>query len=324
MSFPSVLARLSIAWAIVGTAPVALAARVAVLLPSIDAHPPFSEGKRNKFHDTLTKGLQDEAGGSTTVVPADEVRQRLRSSPELLNCQSGPCLSQVATQLSADRLVVARIGVKGAVGGSAYTIELATFDQAGTALAMAGTERCGDDSDGCNLSRAYEALRRASAGLAAQFVAEKTAPKPVDKQPELQLKDPSAPEPSAVVAPPPEPSPSPLSPPPVVSTTPYNHGYRYGWIAAAVVGGAFIVSSIPFLYFASLEGKTNCGENVPRNQCPQVYQGNLGPGLGLLLASAGAFAVLFYLDKREQRRHKTALLPVPIAGGAAFQLAGQF
>ena len=46
-----------------------------------------------------------------------------------------------------------------AVGGSAYTIELLTFDQAGTALAMAGTERCGDDSDGCNLSRAYEALR---------------------------------------------------------------------------------------------------------------------------------------------------------------------
>lgn len=332
MSFPSVLARLSLVGAIVGAAPVALAARVAVLVPNIDAHPPFSEGKRNKFHDTLTKGLQDEAGVSTTVIPADEVRQRLRGNAELQSCQSGPCLSQVAAQLSADRLVVARIGVKGSIGGSAYTIELSTFDQAGATLAMTGTERCGDDSDGCNLSRAYEALRRASAGLAAQLVAEKTAPKPADKQPEPQLKDPSAPEPGTVVAtpappPPPEPSLSPPPPPPA-STAPYNHGYRYGWIAAAVVGGAFVVSSIPFLYFASLEGQTNCGVNIPRNQCPQIYQGNLGPGLGLLLggglASAGAFAVLFYLDKREQRRHKTALLPVPIAGGAAFQLAGQF
>jgi hypothetical protein len=328
MSFPSVLARLSLVGAIIGAAPVALAARVAVLPPSIDSHSPFSDGKRNKFHDTLTKGLQDEAGVSTTVVPADEVRQRLRGNAELLSCQSGPCLSQVAAQLSADRLVVARIAVKGAVGGSAYTIELSTFDQTGAALPMTGTERCGDDSDGCNLSRAYEALRRASAGLAAQLVAEKTAPKVADKPPEPQLKDPSAPEPGAALTPPPEPVAPPPPPPPPASATPYNHGYRYGWIAAAVVGGAFVVSSIPFLYFASLEGQTNCGANVPRNQCPQVYQGNLGPGLGLLLggglASAGAFAVLFYLDKREQRRHKTALLPVPIAGGAALQLAGQF
>lgn len=320
----------TIAGTVVGAAPAALAARVAVLPPSIDSHSPFSEGKRNKFHDTLTKGLADEAGVSNTVIPADEVRQKLRGNSELLGCQSGPCLSQVAQQLSADRLVVARIGVKGAVGGSAYTIELSVFDQAGGSLPLTGTERCGDDSDGCNLSRAYEALRRASAGIAGQIVAEKTTARPVDKPPpELQLKDPSAPEPAALPAPTPPPTPpSPPTPPPVVNTTPYNHGYRYGWIAAAAVGGAFIISSIPFLYFASLEGQTNCGPSVPRNQCPQVYQGNLGPGLGLLLggglASAGAFAVLFYLDKREQRRHKTALLPVPLAGGAALQLAGRF
>lgn len=313
---------------IVGVAPAAWAGRIAVLPPSIDTHSPFSDGKRNKFHDTLTKGLQDEAGASSMVMSADEVRQQLRGNKELLTCQSGPCLTQVAQQLSADRLVVARIGVKGAVGGSAYTIELSVFDQTGAALPITGTERCGDDSDGCNLSRAYEALRRASAGIAGQLVAEKTAPRPVEKPPELQLKDPSAPEPVAATPPPPPPPAPVLTPPPPVNATPYNHGYRYGWIAAAAVGGAFIISSIPFLYFASLEGQTNCGPSVPRNQCPQVYQGNLGPGLGLLLggglASAGAFAVLFYLDKREQRRHKTAMLPVPIPGGAAFQLAGQF
>ena len=333
MSFPSVLARRSLATALVGVtvgiAPSVLAARVAILPPSIDAHPAFSEGKRNKFHDTLTKSLQDEAGVSTPVIPADEVRQQLRGNKELQNCTAGPCLAVAAQQLSADRLVVARINVKGAVGGSAYTIELSVFDQTGNALPITGTERCGDDSDGCNLSRAYEALRRASSGVAGQIVAEKTAPHPADKPPEPQLKDPSAPEPvAAAPTPPPPPPPVAPPPPPVVNTTPYNHGYRYGWIAAAAVGGAFIISSIPFLYFASLEGQTNCGPTVPRNQCPQVYQGNLGPGLGLLLggglASAGAFAVLLYLDKREQRRHKTALLPVPIAGGAAFQLAGQF
>ena len=39
MSFPSVLARLSLVGAIVGAAPVALAARVAVLVPNIDGRP---------------------------------------------------------------------------------------------------------------------------------------------------------------------------------------------------------------------------------------------------------------------------------------------
>jgi hypothetical protein len=328
MSFASVLARLSVAVVVVGIAPAALAARVAVLVPKIDARPAFTDGKRNKFHDTLTKGLQDEAGVSTTVLPGAEVRQQLAGNSELLHCQSGPCLSQAAAQLSADRLVVAHISVKAALGGAAYTIELSVFDQAGGPLAMNITEKCGDDSDGCNLPRAYETLRRASAGVAAQIVSEKAAVKPSDKPvAELQLKDPTAPENPVLVTPPP--SPPPDVPPQHLGTHTalYHPGYRYGWIAAVALGGAFVVSSIPFLYFATLEGQTNCGANVPRNQCPQVYQGN-GLPFGLLqlggLASTGAFAVLYYLDKRQQRRTKTALLPVPIAGGAAFQFAGQF
>jgi hypothetical protein len=271
------------------------------------------------------------------VVPAEEVRQKLGVHSLLGQCQSGPCLSDVAAKLSADRLIVAHIEVKGAVGGSAYNIELKVFDQAGTPLPMNSNENCGDDSDGCNLTRAYETLRRASANIAGMIVAEKAPPPkppqvaaaPPPPPAELQLKDPTAPETPPAVTPPPPVS-TPVETPAPVSTRPYNPAYRYGWIAALAGGGALtIIASAPFLYFASREGDTNCGPSVPRNQCPQVYQGNLAPGLGLLIGgaalTAGTFGVLFYLDRKEQRRARpTALLPVRTTGGVASQLVGAY
>jgi len=97
-----------------------------------------------------------------------------------------------------------------------------------------------------------------------------------------------------------------LKEPTPISTRPYNKGYRVGWIVAAAATGAFVVASIPFFAFVAKENQTTCGIDVPRDRCPTVYTGNLGPGLGMLLGggltSATAFGVLFYLDRREQRR----------------------
>ena len=147
----------------------------------------------------------------------------------------------------------------------------------------------------------------------------------------MQLKDPTETTPSATATPPSSSASATPEAQPSQPSGPYNPGYRYGWIAAATIGGLFVASSIPFFYFASKEGTTNCGANIPAKQCPQVYQGNLAPALGLLvgggLASATAFAVLFYLDKRELRRSsgtKTALVPVLHGGGAGLSLIGRF
>lgn len=314
----------------------ALAARVALLQPRVDADSKISEGKRQKFHETLTAGLQEAASADTVVVPASEVRETLRGSRELLECQEGACLNKAAAQLKVDRLIVPQINIKGSVGGSAYKIALSVYDASGAPLPILGTEACGDESDGCTLPRAYEAMKRAAAAVAAQVatptVPEKLAPPPPTPaqpvpaptpDPELGLKDPSALSPG---------DPASASPP-----APYNKGYRIGWIVAAAAGGAFIVSSIPFLYYASKENEITCGAG-PRSQCPTVYTGNLGPGLGLLLggglASAGAFAVLFYLDKREQKRaagqvafhQKPLVMPVlaPVAGGGLLGAVGRF
>ncbi|MFO0577837.1 MAG: hypothetical protein U1A78_27840 [Polyangia bacterium] len=325
--------RVSLVGAVVGTVgaagPAAWAAKVAVLPPKVDSDAPVSEGKKSKFHDTLTQGLSEGADARTQVVPADEVRRALEDRPDLSGCLGGPCIAQAASAIKAERIVVPRVSIKGSVGGSAYSVSLTVFDASGTALPIVSSERCGDETDGCNLSKAYDAMKRATAAIGGQVsnpsVAEKLQP-PAPTEP--QLKDPT--KDPAVGSDPTRPATS----EPLAMTSrppqPYRPYYRYGWIAAAIAGGAFVVSSIPFLVFASREGQTNCGPNVPFNQCPQVYQGNLAPGLGLLLggglASAGAFAVLFYLDKREQRRAAgtLTLLPVPLADGMALSAAGRF
>lgn len=287
----------------------------------------MSEGRRNKFHDTLAAGLKEAAGTDTTVITAEEVRFALGDRPELLGCTEGSCLQKIAELLKADRLIVPIIGIKSAVGGSAYKIGLHVYDRSGTALPIVGSESCGDDSDGCNLARAFGAMKRSTASIASQL-SKPTVPERIQTEsaekaaqakpltPEPALKDPTAPENA------PQPS-------------PYAKLYHYGWIGAAALTGAFVIGSIPFLVFASRENQITCAAGTPRNQCPTVYTGNLGPGLGLLLGggllSAGAFAVLFYLDRREQKRmsgvsHAILDLPSVHVGsdGFALSLSGHF
>jgi hypothetical protein len=328
--------RVSLVGAMVAAAPAAWAARVAVLPPKVESDATVSEGRKSKFHDTLTQGLIEGADARTQVIPADDVRKAFEDRIDLSGCFSGPCIGKTAALIKADRIVVPLVTIKGSVGGSAYSVSLTVYDASGAAMPIVSNERCGDESDGCNLAKAYDALKRATAAIGGQVsnpsVAEKLQQQqqqqpptqtPPPSQPELQLKDPTDPTPDPGLG-------KPLGSEAFQPAQPYRPYYKYGWIAAAAAGGGFIVASIPFLVFAGREGQSTCAAGVPLNQCPQIYEGNLGPGLGLLLggglASATAFAVLFYLDKREQKRAtgKLAIIPAPLADGMALSAAGRF
>ncbi len=280
---------------------------VAVSLPLIESDTAISEGRRQKFHENLVAGLKDSAGPAASVLSSSEVQAALAGTPALLRCHEGPCLRQLAERLKADRLILARIDIKTVAGGTAYKIALSVYDRNGAVLPMKNTESCGDQAEGCTLVRAFDSLRRATAsiaalatGLAAPLPAVPTEPaaksaataRPASSAPgnfDAPNKDTETAAPAT-------------GPPP----SPYAKFYRYGSISAAVATGVFVIASIPFLVFAAKDGQTTCAPSVPRNQCPTIYTGNLGPGLGLLLGggllSAGAFGVLFYLDRKEYSR----------------------
>jgi hypothetical protein len=188
------------------TASTAFAARVAVLVPKLDSDAQTSEGKRNKFHDSLTAGIADGAQAGTTVIPASEVRKTLAGKPELLSCTQSGCASVAAAQLQADRVVTSELQVRETVGGAAYTIKVSVYDATGATTGITANERCGNIGDGCNVKRAYEALTRATASIAAKTMEMKPTetaptPAPVTPAPEMQLKDPTETTPSALQRP---------------------------------------------------------------------------------------------------------------------------
>lgn len=293
-------------WSVFGSAlgglpcAVASAAKVAVLPPKVESDTAVSEGRRSKFHDSFVQGLRDAAVAGTDVLAADAVRSALEGSPELTLCVEGSCIGQAAQKLAADRIVVPRLQMKDSVGGSSYRISLSVYDRSGAPLPVTGSETCGDDSEGCNLAKAFAAMRRSTLVIAERVGAPLPAPAQAVITPPPKV-EPVVPEK------PPEPPTSlqdPLLPPqPVVK--PYNKAYRWAWIGSAAAGGALLVSSIPFLVFAAKENDITCAAGTPRNQCETIYSGNLTPGAILLtggLVGAGLFGVFYYLDYREQRR----------------------
>ena len=176
--FVPFVARLSLVGAVVLASPSLYAARVAVLSPKVESDSPVSEGRRNKFHDSLTQGLTEAAGGQWTVLSSEEVRQRLAGREDLLSCQQGSCVGQVASQLQIDRVVVPKITMKSVVGGNAYQILLTAIDPSGKQSDVIFAERCGDDSEGCNLSRAFESMRKTASGLPAKLTVTAPASQP--------------------------------------------------------------------------------------------------------------------------------------------------
>lgn len=331
--FVPFVARLSLVGAVVLASPSLYAARVAVLSPKVESDSAVTEGRRNKFHDSLTQGLTEATGGQWTVLSSEEVRQRLAGREDLLGCQQGACVGQVAAQLQVDRLVVPKITMKSVVGGNAYQILLTAIDPSGKQSDVIFADRCGDDGEGCNLSRAFESMRKTAAALPAKLMVSPPVSQPVEtprlaqaktpssSQPELMLKDPSS-------------SPQPMvtqttDPIPASNTPPQRHiGYRVGWIVSGVLAGGMLITSIPFLILAPRDGQPTCTDR-PSNQCPTRYQGNLATGLGLLgggLAAATAFGVVYYFDRRDLKRStgQVALLPLLLDQGSGLSVISRF
>ena len=333
--FAPFVARLSLVGAIFLTSSSLYAARLAVLSPKVDSDSPVSEGRRNKFHDSLAQGLVDSAGSGWTVLSAEEVRQRLAGRDDLLSCQQGACIGQVAAQLQVDRVVVPKIAMKSAVGGSAYQIILTAMDPNGKHSNVIFSERCGDDNEGCNLSRAFDAMRKTAAALVPKLTIAAPpqpveTPRPVSEPPvptpnaEMTLKDPgsAATSPSSAIS---LSNPNPNSPP---TPAPRHIGYRVGWIASGILAGGMLITSIPFLILSPRDGQPTCTDR-PSNQCPTRYEGNLATGLGLLgggLAAATAFGVLYYLDRRDLKRStgQVAVFPMVLEQGSGLSAIARF
>ncbi|MCS6914740.1 MAG: hypothetical protein RMK29_18830 [Myxococcales bacterium] len=287
-------------WFAVGIPDSATAARVAAGLPSFDGQ--VGVELRERFHAAVVAGLV--AGGLETVPPS-EISERL-TSEELRGCTGGPCVERVLAELKADRLLVTDI----AVVGKNYTIKMRLLDQGGAEVWRA-TERC----EICTVREAEELVRSAALRM---------APWADRPGPTEQARAEKAPPPT-VTPPPPPPPPPPVAP----AAEPRRWTpYRYAWIVALAVGGTFVVASIPFLAYASRDGQTTCGPSVPVSDCPTVFRGNLGAGLGLLLGGGiaiggGGFAVLYYLDHQAQRRAVQVGVQ-PVHRGALLGIEGRF
>jgi hypothetical protein len=333
--FAPSIARLSLVGAVLLASPSLYAARLAVLSPKVDSDSPVSDGRRNKFHDSLSQGLVEAAGSEWTVLSSEEVRLRLVGRDDLLACQQGSCAAQVAALLQVDRVIVSNISMKSAIGGSAYQIRLTALDPSGKQGEVTHTDRCGDDNEGCNLSRAFDSLRKSSLALvpklkvapAAPVEVARPAPERPSSSPDNLLKDPSstpAPSASAAVIP------SPATPSTTPSTPATRHiGYRIGWVASGILAGGLLITSIPFLVLSPRDGQPTCTDGRPSNQCPTRYQGNLATGLGLLgggLAAATAFGVLYYLDRRDLKRSsgQVALFPFLMEHGSGLSAVARF
>lgn len=311
--------------------------KVAIHVPTLESDLKISEGRRNKFHDTLVAGLVGGVPSDTTVLRADEVRTRVAGKSELASCQYGACVSKVANALEVDRLIIPRIGVRDAVGGAAYKISLAVYDRAGNPLPISGSDACGNDVEGCVLAKALDAMKRASASIAAEVGKPAGADKPAavatvtspassspSSSPPIASTPSSTPSTStsgggtSPSSTPSEPSATPSLPPASDTATatsgdkptpsPYAKVFHYGWMVAAGATAALIITSIPFLAYSGRDGMTTCGPSVPVAACPTIYTGNLAGGLSLLigggLVGIGTFAALFYLDRQEHKRMK--------------------
>jgi hypothetical protein len=242
----------------------AQAAKVAVQVPIVESDTKISEGRRNKFHDTLVSGLKEAASTDTTIITGEEVRFALGDKPSLLDCHEGACLQKVAELLKADRLIIARINIKSSVGGSAYKIALSVYDANGNAVPVTGSESCGDEIEGCNLARAFDALKRSTASIASQLM----SPSPAKQEPQPTVAPPPVIPPAEAVPAVPKDVKGPEQVD--VKPSPYAKFYRYGFITAAALTGAFVIASIPFLSYAAKEGQITCGPTTPRDQCPTV------------------------------------------------------
>jgi hypothetical protein len=291
------------------TASAASADRLAALVPQVKPPPPVE--LRDRFHEAITRGLQS---GGTEVVPAAEVRLRLGSSDEMLNCAGvGPCVARSVQALSADRVVASEVNVT----GKDYVIKLRLLDPVGRELAKVD-EPC----DICTVKEADDAMTRAAMKLtaAAKALPTEAPPPKAETQPQ-----PTPPQPAPT--PPPKIETPPQSP---VSTapTPAPRSERiFPWRALAITSLVVGVGAIAGgAALVAIDGQPTCGLANPKQSCPDVYN-TVGGGAALLslgIAGLAASGAMFYLDHRARHRPHPTITFIPTKDGAYLTASGRF
>jgi hypothetical protein len=302
----------------------AFAGRVVPMLPVMKPAP--SPELREKFQESVARGLSQEPG----LMATGEVRGRLSTAPDLLDCSTPICMPRVATVLKGDRIVVTEINQS----GKTYDFKIHVYEPDGKEVGKPISDTC----DICSFKEADEALTKAAA-KALPMVAY-TPPAPVIPASTSKVEDgPDAPRLSAIDQPkpvqpkvePPPPVTRPTEPvqpaPPVVEKKDEGSHFPYRPVAYAGFGLAAVslIATITFSVYASRQGVPTCDLPNPMTSCPNIYSGNTGPAVffGLLTGvSAATGILLLYLDgKRAKRATNVGLVPTRdgFAAAASFE-----
>jgi hypothetical protein len=298
--------------------PAFAAPRVAALVPSLK--PPGATEVRDKFHEAVASGL---SAAGMTVLPPAEVRMRLQSSEEQLQCSGpGPCAQAAATSLHVEHTLATEI----VIAGKDYTIRMKLLDASGKELA-----RSEDTCDICTVKEADDAVSKAATKLASanRALLESTVP-PTPPPPAR----PEAPLPSAAPVTKPEaaPAPAPEAAAPVAPAAPAEKVERkpfpWRWVAigSLAVGVVGLAVGIPLVV---IDGRyTDCPAMTtnPMKQCKSI-ENTLGGGATLtVLGSLGlaASGVLFYFDWRSRHQATTRVSVSPLPGGAFVSVGRRF
>jgi hypothetical protein len=135
--------------------------RVVPMLPQ--GRPALPDELRAQLHEAAARGLTP----TLDAVRPTDVRIRLYSAPDLLECDGAPCAPRVAHLLHAQALVLTSIDRL----GKRYTIHVRTLGPDGRDLGPIIEETC----DICTVHEAAEATERATSKVAPLLVHPKLA-----------------------------------------------------------------------------------------------------------------------------------------------------
>jgi hypothetical protein len=293
------------------TASAASADRVAALVPQVRPAPPVE--LRDRFHEAITRGLPS---GGTEVIPAAEVRLRLGTSDEMLNCVGvGPCVARSVQALTADRVVASEVNVT----GKDYVIKLRMLDPVGREIAKV-EEPC----DICTVKEADDAMTRAATKLtaAAKSLPIETAPPPkVEPQPKVEAPAKVETPPAKVEAAPPAPEPTPTRTPPARAER--MSPWRALAISSLVIGVVAIGAGAGLV---AIDGQPTCSLPNPRQSCADVYNtvGGGGVLLAFGIASLATSGAMFYLDHRARHKQRPTISLIPTKDGGFVTASGHF
>jgi hypothetical protein len=285
--------------------------RVAPLVPQVS--PPVAVEIGERFQDALVRGLAQVAG--VAVVSPVEVRQVL-ANPDLVNCNSASCLSDIAARLRAPRLVSCEVQII----GKAYAIRLRLFDEFGREASRV-EQRC----EICTLAEAEETIARAAAALGPRLIAVAalaSTPPPVL---------PPASSPAAPTSPP-----ATAASPWVSATTPVATASApglservRGWnwrLIGLISAGVAVVGLGVGTPLAVIANEPTCNRPDARHTCPEIYRtaGASAAFLTLGILAAGASGTSFYLGWRFGRERAVTVAPSAGSRGAGVSTRWQW